>query len=315
MFLLATLVPVFALMAVGYLVVKRGFISGGSARDLNNLVYYIGLPALLFFRIGQSDVNVSIAAKPVVLCAISMLAGILLGISYVVLAKKEKKDAGSIVQATTRANTVFLGLPIIFYFFENIGYSDMDHIRNLAMLSLAILVPFNNIVGVVVLVFGRKTEQAFGKVVLKNLSTNPIILACVAGAVYSYFFEQFPLPISRTLQAMSGMTLPLSLIAVGCVLAEMKLSDCCKDIAIISIIKLLLMPLLVLPVGKMLGFAGPDIAVAMILMACPTASTSVTLAQQLGGNVKLTSNVVFGTSVLSVFSLIVVLVLCRGLFP
>ncbi len=314
MFLFSVLVPVFTLIGVGYLIVKRGFISAGAVRDFNNVVYYIGLPALLFYRISKSEINIVMAAKPVMLCIVSIVLCIFIGILYLYFQKKQSGDAGSVLQVIARANTVFIGLPVVYYFFESINYQDMVYVNNLTVLSLAILVPINNVVGVTVLVLGNKSDQKFVKIIVKNIFTNPIMLACVAGFIYSKMFDGFTVPVARTLEAMSGMTLPLSLIAVGGVLAGMKLSDGFENMFFIAFIKLILMPFIVLFMGKMLGFKSEYIAIAMILMACPSASTCVTLAQQLGGNVKLTSNVIFGTSVLSLFSLIIVLTISRGLF-
>lgn len=314
MYLFKTLVPVFVLIGVGYVIVKRGFISKSSVKDFNGLVYYVGLPTLLFYEIGQSSIELSSALKPLVLCLVSMAAGLAAGVGASVLRKTKPADTGSALQVIIRGNTVFIGLPVIVYFFESIHYPDISYVNNLAMLSLSVLAPIANVIGVLVLVVGRKPNKGLLKIIANSLVTNPIIFACIAGIIYSFLFDGFAVPIERTFRAMAGMTLPLSLIAVGCILAEIKIFDDYVDMSIIALIKLMLMPLAAFAAGKAMGFDGEIIGVAMILMACPSGSTCVTLAQQLDGNIKLTSSAIFSTSALSAASLVIVLIICNSLF-
>ena len=108
---LRLITPLFVIIFVGYLLRKTGFARAGFVDELNRLVYYIGLPALLFSEssgISTAELTGGVAglAYPVIVvvtAAITFAASLLLPYS----------QRGPVVQAGFRSNLAYLGLPIV----------------------------------------------------------------------------------------------------------------------------------------------------------------------------------------------------------
>lgn len=305
MHVINVLIPVFLIIAVGALLRKTNFLTEEWTKGLVRLVYWVGLPSLLFYKIATASYDYRIAGKTYAVVMAGMIACITLGYIVAVFLRIPGRNIGSFVQGSFRGNTVFIGLPILIYSFgENAGP------QAIAVLVIALIVPAYNLSAIIMLLASQhKIDRTVPVKIAKQIITNPLIIATIAGLLYAQFFSQMPFFLSRTCTAMGQMALPLALLGIGAALVqEGFISGGLLAIAA-SIIKIAMGPLVGFAVAKWMGLGANETRIALIFLACPTAAASYVLTDQLGGDRGLSAKIVATSSVLSIISLSVVLAL------
>ncbi len=312
LFCLHATIPVFLIMVFGYLLKRLRFLDASFVKTLNSFNYKITLPALLFKDISGSDFATSFDGKYVLFCFLVTLFCI--AATFMVTGKlSHRKDlTGEFVQASYRSSAAVLGIA----FLQNIyGTSSM------APLMIIGTVPLYNIAAVIILSFTGPDSAGLNrdsfKKTTKDILTNPIILSIGAGIVASLLKTAFsipPLPIlSKTLNNIAVLATPLALIGLGAgfegkrALAETKATLLC------STVKLLLWPVLFLPVAVLFGFRGEQLVAILVMLGSPTTVSCYIMAKNLKHEGILTSSVVVATTFFSSVTLTFFLYLLKML--
>ena len=221
------------------------------------------------------------------------------------------RAVGTFVQGTFRGNLYYVGLALIIYSFAGADSKMSTQMENVAILVMALLVPVYNIGSVIVLLASRhKLDRYVPLKITRQVITNPLFLACAAGVIYSQIFPPLPLVIIRTLSAVGQVSLPLALICIGAVLAQSKIAGCGIPALVASIIKIAVAPIVGFWAAHLMGLGTGETRIALLFLACPTAVTSYVVAEQLGGDDKLSAAIIVVSTILSILSLSVVI----GLF-
>jgi predicted permease len=300
-----TLAPVFLLIALGGVLMKTRFLSAELVTGLNRLVYWVGLPALLFYKIAIADYDFHTAGKTFLVVFLCMFASIIAGCIVAYLLKVPAVSVGTFVQGAYRGNLLYIGLPIIIYSFH--GAQNAEQMQNTAAIVLGFIVPFYNIVAVIVLLASQhKIDRHIFAKIFSSVLTNPLFIACVAGIIYSALSLKIPLAGARTIEAVGQIALPLALLAIGATLAYSRVSGRKSFAFVASIIKVALTPLIGFAIAILIGLGSGETRIALIYLACPTAVLSFIMAENLGGDGKLAAAIVFISALLSVVSLAVV---------
>jgi len=302
--LINTLLPVFLIIALGAHLRRSGFITGEFVEVLNRLLYWIGLPSLLFYKIAIARYDFLIAGKISFAIIVSMFGCIILGYIIALILKMPVKKIGSFVQGSYRANLIYVGLAIIIYSFSGIKANGSEPIETVALLVISMTIPIYNIVAVIVLLAGReKISKAVILKVTKQVATNPLLLSCVLGILYSFFMPALPVVAVRTLTAIGQMALPLSLLGVGAAIGQKKIVSDFKLVLIASVIRTIFSPLVVYLVSMFVVLTADELMIAMIMSACPTAATSYVMADQLGCDSDLAASIIVLSTIISFGSL------------
>jgi hypothetical protein len=119
-----------------------------------------------------------------------------------------------------------------------------------------------------------------------------------------------PAAVDKTFTALGEMALPLGLLGVGGSLVTVRLGGVWRKPLAGALVKTLVSPALGWVVGRALGLGGLELKVVMILMACPTAIVSYTMALEMKGDEALAS----GSIVLSVVTSLAALAVVVGCF-
>ena len=297
---LHSLSPVFFVIFLGALLRRTGFLSPGLIQGTNRLAYWVGLPCVLFRGIAKSHVQAADQGEAIlVLLACTTLA---IGAGYLAarVFQARSGSTGTVVQAAFRGNLAFVGLPVLYY-----SASDPSAEVAVAIVLLSVAVPVYNTAAVTVLLADRHKlgAAAFARI-LRQLATNPLILASLAGAGYAMAGLPLPLGIDRTFEALGQMALPLALLGIG---ASIRLETIRGNnfalLAAASSIKVALCPLCGYLLAEALGLPPLQTRVVCVYLACPTAAASFVLADQLGGDRPLAAGCVALSTVLSMPSL------------
>ncbi len=289
--------PIFLLMLLGYVLKclkvcdKKGF-------DLiNKLVFKAFLPTLLFYNIYKTETANVIDPKLVIFTVVGVLSVFILGYFAVFGLTKENPKRGVMLQGFFRTNFAILGIPLV-------SYICGEEAKGLASLMVAVVVPMFNILAVVALERFRDGDGKpnFAKLI-KGMAKNPLIIGCVIGLVFMALDIKLPYVIEKAVSDIGSISTPLAIIALGAGFEFTGIGDQLKEISIVIIARLVVIPLIVLSAAIFCGFSGEALACLLITFGGPIAVSSFPMVQQMDGDERLAAQIIVISSALCLFTL------------
>ena len=299
--------PVFFLMVLGYLLVNYTSLADRKlTKQANAIVFKIFLPCMLFYNVYQSDIGAEIHSR-IKLCI--WAAGGLL-ILFVMLCLivpkvvKQENQQGVVIQGIFRSNYVIFGVAVV----QNMY--GVKSTTTAAILS-AILVPMYNFLAVVALsIFGEKRETDWKKIIL-DIVKNPLIISSVLGIIFSLLGIRLPTAVDTTVQDLAKLSTPIAFMILGGDLDFSKVRGNLKVASVVLTIKLVILPLIMIPMIVMMGYRDADLLSGLLAYQTPVAVSSYIMAQQAGADGQLAGQLVVFSSVLSIFTLFVTILILR----
>lgn len=294
--ILGALLPIFAVIGVGWGLRRSNLMPADMWPAIARLAY-VGLsPALLFSVISRADFD-SITLAPAVLAAV--LGFISMGLLVIALKPLIKTDGPaftSVFQGSVRWNgLVILALATLSYGLDG---------EVLVSLIMVATIPIVNVMAVTVLtVWGAHEKTPDIRAVLWRIISNPLILGCIAGGIANLLGLFQTGPIADVLALMGRAALPLILLAVGAGLDFTALNARRGLLALTAFNKLIIAPLVFGGIAWALGVRGEAFAIVVLVGASPGAASAYVLAQQLGGDRRLSAGDVTATTLLSFVTL------------
>ena len=296
--ILNILAPVFLLIALGAGLQRTGFVSPNFLKEANRVTYWLGLPALIFSQLAASFREGGGAGLMFGTMLGATGAVLLLGYLVAWLMRVPGASAGTFVQGCFRGNLAFVGLPII-YSLPEVTLAGGLSVRAAALVTVAPMMVFYNVAGVVVLLLSQhKLSWGMVRPFLKQVATAPPLIATVAGMGFAVAGWKLPNAVDQAFTALGEMALPLGLLGVGGALVTGRIGAQWPRPLAAALLKTVALPLIGWVIGRAAGLGSVELGAVMILMACPTAVTSYTVAVELKGDEALAS----GTIVLSVLT-------------
>jgi malonate transporter len=294
--LLQALWPLFALIVGGYLLRRWDFPGDAFWPAAERLNYFILFPALLFSSLATAPLDNPALPR----LALAVFLG--LGIGWVALLFARRllgwpaARFGAITQGILRFNT-YLGLAAIGSLYGKDGLA-------MAALMLALMVPLVNLMSVWALTAERGVSL---RGLLLPVAKNPLILACLAGALVNLAGFGLPGGTDRLLNLLAVASLPLGLLCVGAALRPQELAGEVPALAWNCALRLLAMPALALAVARLLGLPAMESSILVLFFALPTAPTAYVLTRQLGGDSHLMAGIITLQTLLAAGSLLLVM--------
>ena len=301
MIVLNALFPVFALLFLGGFLKKFRLTNDTFLKTSDKLVYFIFFPLMLFWKIGGAHPGGGIDWP---LCMATLTA---IGMMYIISATYirlavSRFEAGSFSQSCYRFNT-YIGMAIIL---NVLGEEGVRHFG----IMVGFAIPFINVLAVSTLIWHsgkRFSTKARVRMTARAVVSNPLILACVAGIVYSRFSGTFLVFIDNAFRLAASVTLPLALISIGGAMTFETLKDHLKLSLVAALLKLLIFPSVGYFCLTYYGVSGIPFKVGMIFFALPTSTAIYVLSAQLNSSTELASATIVLSTVLSFISLSIVL--------
>ncbi|MBQ7986021.1 MAG: AEC family transporter [Clostridia bacterium] len=289
--------PIFLLMLLGY-VLKCLKIADKKGFDLiNKLVFKAFLPTLLFYNIYKTETANVFDPKLVAFTSIGILFVFIVGYFTVLVLTKENPKRGVMLQGFFRTNFAILGIPLV-------SYICGEQARGLASLMVAIIIPMFNILAVIAL---ERFRGGSGKLhlptLLKGMAKNPLIIGCVIGLVFFGLDIKLPYVIEKSVGDIASIATPLAIIALGAGFEFSGIKGYAKEISIVIIARLVVIPIIILTAAVLCGFSGEALACLLITFGGPIAVSSFSMAQQMDGDEKLAAQIVVISSALCLFTL------------
>jgi predicted permease len=292
---------VFLVVAMGIVLRRYRFLDGAFIDAANALVYYILLPALLFHEIGATDFRQAFSGPLVVggyaatlaIFPLAFLASRALGLG--------PSETGVFVQGSFRANLAYVGLPIVF---SAVGPAGLRK----AGILLGFIVPLLNGLSIVALMTPHGAGKGEGIAttasrIARQIVTNPIILACLAGIVWSMLKLSLPGMIDRTFRLLTPATLPLSLLCLGGSFSFERARKGFAVAAVASFLKGVVLAGIGIVLYRWMGLSGEDMRIGVIMLGCPTAVVTYVMAARLQGDTDLAGTIIIVSTVTSVVTI------------
>ena len=296
-FSLNATVPVFLMMLLGMLFRKLGWIDEAFASKMNQFVFLVPLPVLVFHDLAAADIGDVWNFRFVAFCFLVTAASIAI-CAVLSCFLKEKSQRGEFIQASYRSSAALLGIALTTNIYGDAG---------LVPLMIIGSVPLYNIMAVVVLSLTSPAKDApkkgLWKSTLKGIITNPIILGIAAGLLWSVLRLPFPPILGKTVSSLSDLAAPLGLIAMGATFRLDKAVGQAKPAIAASLIKLVGFCVLFLPLAVRMGFREEELVAILIMLGSATTVSCYVMAKNMGHEGTLTSSAVMLTTLFSAFTI------------
>lgn len=296
--------PVFAMIALGYVLRRRGLTDRAFLRTGDRLIYFAFFPSLLFWKIGGAPAT---DVLPWRLWGAGLGAIVILWVlSLVVIGvfRLGSFRTGTFAQATFRFNT-YVAIAVVAGAQGDVGVARLGE-----LLSLAI--PLCNVLAVVTFIGaerGSLDQRTRLRMTLGALVRNPLILGCVAGMVWARFLPAWPVAVDNTLRLAATLTLPFALISIGGSLTFRALGERIAPAVGATLLKIAVMPLVGWWLLGTMQITGPDRLTMMLFFAMPASTAMYVLAVEMKGDSQLSSAVIVLSTLASFVSLSTVIAL------
>ena len=298
--------PMFLLLAAGYLSQRFGILSREDVPRTNKLGFRIFLPCQLFYNIYCAELGSAVRPKLILFA----LCGVLLvfaAAGYGVHRFEPIQDRkGVIAQGVFRSNFVIMGLPIAQAL---IGDGDLGPVAIL----IAVVVPVFNFLSVVILEKFRGGKVRTGEVLLE-VAKNPLIIGSMLGIVFLLLKIRLPAVAEKAISNLGSIATPLQLFLLGAFFRFAGLRRYVRALSVVTLVKQFITPAVMLSTAALLGFRGVEFIALIGIFASPTAVNSFTMVQQMKcGDEELAGDIVVMTSAVSIFSFFVWIYLFKSL--
>jgi predicted permease len=290
---LEAIAPIFIIILCGYVIQRGGLLPVSFLGQANRFVFFFSLPFLIFTGIVRSGLRgFSLAAVLSVVLPSMAVAVVALGLGFILGLRQGR--LGTFVQTSFHGNVSYIGLAILVFTLGESGLSQ-------GSVLIGFLILANNVLAIVVLSYSSHRERDV-KQALLSVVKNPVIIATFAGMFTVYAGLPVPRVAMKTMCILANIALPMALVIIGASMSLGVIRRFFRLAATVSFLKLMVLPALSVLYCRIGGTGWADMVPGVILLATPTAITSFTLAQEIGGDRDLASNVVTLSTILSPFS-------------
>jgi len=276
--------PVFALVLLGCLLKRLGWIDTAFVNTASSLVFRATMPTLLF--LGILKANLGEALQPLLLAyfALATVASFLVVWGWAIW-RCPHADRGVYVQGAFRGNCGIVGLALAATQYGDYGLSVGGILAGMVILLY-------NVLSTIVLALYSPQLKANWRTILRSIVGNPLIIGILLAIPFAYWQWQLPRWLESSARYFAGLTLPLALLCIGATLSLAALRESSRLALGASLWKIVWIPLLGVLGALALGIQGPALGILFLYLGCPTAASSFVMARAAGGNAQLAAAIV-----------------------
>lgn len=293
-------IEIFLLMAVGYILAKKGYFNKETRIQMTNIVLMIILPCSII-KSFQIEMNADILKSTLMILIISFAIQMLYALLNKVLYQNLEHDKKICCQyGTMVSNAGFLGMPIAEGVFGSMGL----------LYASIFLIPQRIFMWSSGLSLFAKNKQNH---ILRQVLTHPCIIAIYIGVIVMILKSmgiELPTPINSTISAIASCNTAMSMFVIGGILSDVNRNEMLdQDAFIYSFYRLIMIPLIIMLILRILHVDLLPANLCILLSAMPAASTTAMLAQKYDGDAIFASKLVFVSTLLSLITLPLITVL------
>jgi malonate transporter len=293
------------IIAAGWVVGRIDLLGPTGHQVLSRLVFFVLTPCLLFSTISRADVHV-LFSELLVVSALASLAAAVVSVvllKFVLRRSAAETTIGTMGGAYVNANNI--GLPVATYVLGSATF-----VAPVLLYQLLVITP------IVLSVMDTVTNRgsSLGRAIVRPF-TNPLLIASALGVLLAVLEVEVPDPVMQPLLLVGGAAVPVVLISFGMSLSGSKPLQAREgraDIAVATVLKLVVMPLVAWLLGAFVFDLGHDqLFVAVVLAGLPSAQNVFNYAQRYQTGVVVARDTVLVTTIGSVPLLVLVAALLK----
>ncbi len=282
--LVQTVIPVFSIIALGYVI---GRVRKIEVQTFVDLIVYVAAPCLIFASVSRSDINLTdftALAGAALAVILSMMV-----ISFLILRLVGSERRGLYLPLVF-GNTSYLGYPVALFAFGMDGLSRAvvyDMMNSLVIFSLGIYV------------ISHRNE-------LREALKLPLLYAVLIGLSVNLLHVSVPDMLFRPVEMIGMITIPLALLVLGYKLTEIRISAA-KLAVSAALFRICGGFAVALAICMLLSLDGMVRDIVLLQAAMPSAVMGMILAAKYDRDASLVASVVLVTTVMSVVSIPLIL--------
>ena len=292
---IVVMVTLFAIVIVGFVAGKLGYMGGDFDKRLSSLVIDITCPALILSSTMSGQLPDRKMILPLLL--ISLLTYILLtGVALLVprWLTKRRDDEGVVGFALMFGNVGFIGYPVVASIFghEAVFYAAVLNVVNtFAVFTIGVM-----------LIMGGRGAYTFR---MKVLWSTPMLAAYMAILIVALGIGDVPRVISQPLTLIGQITVPAALLIIGSSMSHLSARTMLGNSTVYTttVFRLALLPLALFFLFSALGFRQLVVNINTVVIAMPVATYGTILCLKHGLDTTLITEVTFITTLLSVITI------------
>lgn len=284
-------IPMFCMMFIGVLVKQYRLLTSEELVHINRMVFSVFFSIMMFYSIYTADLSSTFRPSLILFGIAGVLGVYASAFGLVMLAEKDNRRRGAMIQAIYRSNFVLMGVPLVGNIFG------MDKI-GIATMMIAVIVPIYNILAVFTLETFRGGTFDLPHII-RGVLKNPMIIGALVGMAALFLPVRIPEMLLKPLGQITAATTPLALIILG---ASFKMGGTTvhrKALLICTAAKLVIVPAVCLTIAALMGFRGIEFVTLIAIFCTPCAVASFAMAQQMDSDADLAGNCVVFTSAFS----------------
>ncbi len=303
-----SILPIFLLILVGNLLRRIRWVDDNAWPGLEQLGFWFLYPVLLFVTI----LNADFSGLQLDSMLVALIAALLVHYPLVLALWPTLKNSGliaesqysSVFQSSVRWNG-FMAFAIAEKIFPAEGLAVV------ALMMAVIIIPVN-LVSVAVVTRFAASRADIGSLLFR-MATNPLVLASLAALIIRWQPFGFYAPLNETLVLVGRAALGMGLIVTGAGLLPRDIFGIRLALWLPVALKLFLFPILLLGFAYAFGVRGENLNYLGLCAAVPTAMNGYLLAKQMGGDAPLYAAVTTLQTIISFFSIPLVLLIAGQL--
>ena len=275
----ATIVPIFAIIILGWLARRKGFLPPEFLNPANRLVYHIAIPAMIFNALSQTTLSRQFNLLVITLTLIAALGAYAVAWLAAKGAGLPFNQRGTFIQCAGHGNLGYIGLAVAFYYLGDSGLARASIVAGFLMI-------LQNLLSVIALQAYAESEPVDKPMVrfAMKIMGNPVILSAIAGILFSSLGLSMPLIMRRSLEIISGMALPTALLLIGATLSFKLIRNYLRTVLSVAVIKLVLLPVMGLMLFRVFHLQASEYIPALILLSSPTATVAYVMSKEMQGD-------------------------------
>jgi malonate transporter and related proteins len=280
--IITIIVPVFALILVGYVIVKTGYFDSASQKGLSDFAFKIAIPVMLFRTISVSEPT---SDKPIAILgayfgAVFLTWALATLLTQFVL-RRPMADAASIAMASTYGNVVMLGIPLGLAAYGPAAAAPMAVILGVNTPTLWLLATVH--MQAAMTSNDKRTFAALLSDLLCDLLRNPLIIAMLSGGLWRMTGADIVPVLDKVLQSLGSAGVPCALVALGGSLTQFQIRGQLPTLTTVIILKLVAMPLVAWGLAThVIGLTPMAAGVVTLFAAMPAGANAFLFANRYG---------------------------------
>ena len=290
--------PVFALILIGYVCGRAGKLGESASIELNRFVVWLALPAQLFNFAANSGWQTLWQPEFITAFFLSCISVFILVLVASYWKSRDLAAASFNSLSASYSNTGYMGIPLCLLALGQDGLAP-------AIISTFIVFVMFALATVLIEIgmLSHKKHHEILLSVLKSLCTNPLLIAPVLGLLWASSNFTLYDPIAQVISFLAAAATPCALVSIGLFLLQKSKTEV-KQAWGISAVKLIIQPIVAWVIaGPIMGLPPLWLSAIVILSALPTGTGPFMLAQYYKADGSVISRVVLMTTVGSLVTL------------